>query len=72
MYFENYRVSKTWLDHSLESAVLEGPSTVNMLKGAKHLWNLHESTFINIFFTLRRNKFKNISLIEIWDLRGVC
>ena len=37
MYFENYRVSKTWLDHSLESAVLEGPSTVNMLKGAKHL-----------------------------------
>ena len=65
MYFRNYRLSNTWLDHSLKSAVSEYPSTVNMLKGPKHLWNLHDSTFINIFTTLRRNDLENISLIEL-------
>ena len=49
MYFRNYRLSKTRLVNSLKSAVPEHPSTVNMLKGSKHLWNLHETTFI-IFF----------------------
>ena len=37
MYFGIYRLSKTWLDHSLESAVSEQPLTVNMLRGSKHL-----------------------------------
>ena len=46
MYFWNYRLSKSWLDHSLKGAVSEHPSTVNMLKGPKLLRNLHESTFI--------------------------
>ena len=45
MYFRNYRQSNTWLNHSLKSTVSERLSTVNMLKGTKHLWNLHESTF---------------------------
>ena len=49
MYFRNYRLSKTWLDQSLKSAVLENPPTVNMLKGPRHWRNLHDSTFI-IFF----------------------
>ena len=49
MYFRNYRQSNTWLNHSLKSTVSERFSTVNMLKGTKHLWNLHESTF-SIFF----------------------
>ena len=37
MYFRNYRLSKTWLDHSLRNAVFEHSLTVNMLKVAKHL-----------------------------------
>ena len=37
MYFQNYKLSKTWLDHSVKSAISERPSTVNMLKGATHL-----------------------------------
>ena len=37
MFFSIYRLSNTLLDHSLESAVSEHPSTVNMLKGPKHL-----------------------------------
>ena len=42
-------MSKTWLDHSLKSAVSEHPSTGNKLNVPKHFWNLHDSTFI-IFF----------------------
>ena len=37
MLFRNYRLSNTWLDHSLKSAVSEHPSTVNMLKDPKYL-----------------------------------
>ena len=48
------------------------PSIVNMLKGNKHLWNLHESTLIIFSINLRENHLENISLIEIWDFRGVC
>ena len=36
MCFLNYRMSKAWLNRSLESAVSEPPFTVNVLMGAKH------------------------------------
>ena len=49
MYFQYYRLSKTWLDHSLKRANSKHSLTVNMLKGPKDLGNLHETTFI-IFF----------------------
>ena len=62
MYCRYCRLSKTWLDHSLKSAVSEGPLTVNMLKGPKHLQNMHESTFIIFFITLRGNDLENVSL----------
>ena len=37
MYFQNYRLWKTWLGQSLKGAVSEHPSTVNMLKGFQTL-----------------------------------
>ena len=37
MYFRNFRLSKTCIDHSLKSAASEHPLTVNMLKGPKNL-----------------------------------
>ena len=37
MYFPNYGLWKTWLNHSPKSAVSEHPLTVNMLKGQKQL-----------------------------------
>ena len=46
---------------SLESDVSESPSTVNMLMGAKHLWNLHESTFIKFFWSLWKEITSKIS-----------
>ena len=49
MYFQNYRLRIAWLDKCLDSPASEHPSTVNMLKRAKHLSNLHGNTFI-IFF----------------------
>ena len=35
--FPKLETVKTWVDHSLKSAVLENPLAVNMLKGPKHL-----------------------------------
>ena len=68
MYFRYYRLSKTWLGHSLKYTVSEHPLTVNTLKGPKHLWNLHESTFIIFFISLMGNDFENMSLNDIWIL----
>ena len=72
MYFQNYSLSKTRLHQSLKSAVSEHPSTVNMLKGLKHLWNLYESTFIIFFHHSQDIYFENISLIEVLSHNGVC
>ena len=62
MYFIYYRLSKTWLHHSLKYAVSEDPVTVKMLKGPKHLRNLHESTFTIFFMTLTEYELESIPL----------
>ena len=41
-------------------------------KCPKHLWNLHESSFIIFFTTLRENDLENVSLSDTQNLRGVC
>ena len=46
MYFRNSTLWKTSLDNCLKSPVSEHPATVKMWKDPKHLWNLHDSTFI--------------------------
>ena len=45
MYSWAYGLRKMWLDKCLKSPVSEDPSTSNMVNGAKHCWNLNESTF---------------------------
>ena len=57
MYLRNYRLSKTWLHHTLKRVVSKHPSTVNMLKCLRQLWNLHESTFIIFFHHSQRKWF---------------
>ena len=37
MNFINYRLRKTWLEKFIKNPVPAQPSTVNMLKGLKHL-----------------------------------
>ena len=67
MHFQKYGLSKSSLKYFLESKVSEPPSKVNMLVGAKHLWNLHESTFIISFDHSEGNIWQNISFIELWN-----
>ena len=59
-------MSKTWLDHSLKSAVSEHPSTGNKLNVPKHLWNLHDSTFIIFFHHSEEKWFGNY--LPDWSL----
>ena len=63
---------KTSLDKCLKNLVLEHHLTVNMRKGPKHSWNMHHSTFIIFFITLREIEFEDVSLIDIWNLRTDC
>ena len=44
--FPKLRTPKSWLDKSLKSHVSEIHSTSNMVKVAKHCWNLHDRPFI--------------------------
>ena len=46
MYFRGYGHAKRPLDKSLKSAVLQYPSTSNMVKALKHISNHHSGTFI--------------------------
>ena len=54
MYFRNYRISKNWLDHTLKRTLSELLLTFNSFKRPKLLSNLHESTFIVLFYHIDR------------------
>ena len=41
------------------------------IKGSKHLSNLHESAFIDLFITLRECHLENLFLSDMWNLRSV-
>ena len=45
MYFQKYRLRKTWLDKCLKRCVSEDPSTENLANVSKLCCNLSESTF---------------------------
>ena len=57
MYLRIYRLPKKWLNQPVKSAISEHPLTFNVLMGAKHLWNLHHSTFIIFFDHSERKLF---------------
>ena len=63
MYFRNYRLPKTWLDHYLRSAVLEHPLIIKILQAPKHLLNFHERMFIIFSIFLQGTHLENIALI---------
>ena len=52
MYFKNYRLWKTWLEHSLESAVSKHALKVNMWKCPKYFGHPSEGAFIMFFMLL--------------------
>ena len=46
MAFQNFGLSRAWLDNCRKSPASEDPSTSNMVNEPKHCWNLNDSTFI--------------------------
>ena len=46
MFLKNFGLRQTFLDKFLKSPVSEHRSTVNMLNGRKHFWNLPHRSFI--------------------------
>ena len=71
MYFRNYKLSKTWLDHSPKSGVSEHPSTVNLLKGlltpTKSAWE----NLCHIFASLSEKIILKIFPILKFEILGV-
>ena len=68
MYFRSYRLSNTWLNHSLESSFPEPPSTINVLMGTEQLSNLQESTFIIFFHPSEEKWFAKV--LPYWNLKS--
>ena len=68
MYYRNYRQSKTWLEHSQKTRFSVIFLRVNVLKGPKHFWCLHERTFI-IFFPHSENKWF-AKYLPNWNLKS--
>ena len=56
MYFQNYRLRKTWLDQCLKSSVSQYPSTDNTVNGPQHYCNLNDRTF-TIFINHPKGSF---------------
>ena len=48
MYFQNDALAKRHLDKYLKSAVSQYPSTSNMVKAPKQIFNYHGGTFIRL------------------------
>ena len=53
--FLKMQMQKTLLVKSRKTFILQSFSTVNMLKGAKKCWNLHDNTFIIYFSQFEGN-----------------
>ena len=65
MYFQNYSLQKAWLLKSLKSPVSEHLWTVNILKGPKHIRNLHGRSFAIFFMNLKERQFGKFCLSSI-------
>ena len=59
------------LDKRLKKLVSEQCSTVKVLKGPKHCWNLHDSTFIIFFLSLWRKLSWKRSLLVTSEMLGL-
>ena len=72
MYFRNYRLPLSSLDHSLKSAVSEHASTLNMWERRKCFLNFYESVLSRFFIILSEVDLENVSPSVRWNVRGVC
>ena len=72
MYFQKYRLRKTWLDICLKSRLPEDPSTDNMANGRNHCGNMKDSTFPIFINHCGGNYVAKSSFSEIQNPKAVC
>ena len=65
MYFQNYRLPKTWLDQRLKSSVLEDPFKNNMVNAPKHCSNMTNTSF-TIFIDYSEGECLTKSLAQLY------
>ena len=66
----NCRLRKTCLDKCLKGLVSQDLSTTNMVNRPKHSCNLHDSTFIIFYWSLRSKMCWKKSLLVIYNILG--
>ena len=71
MYFQNYRLSKNWLDHSPKRGVSEHSSTVNLLNGLLALAKSAWENLCHIFPSLSEEIVPKISPILKFEILRV-
>ena len=71
MYFRNYRLWKTWLEHFLKGAISEHALTVNMGKHCKHFQNLDGRTFFHVFSSFSQDLICKMSPLALGEILAV-
>ena len=69
-YSRNYNRWRTCLDKCLKGLVSQDLSTTNMVNRPKHSCNLHDSTFIIFYWSLRSKMCWKKSLLVIYNILG--
>ena len=71
MYFQNYRLRKTWLDQCLKSSVSQHPSTDNTVNGPQHYCNLNDRTLQYLLITLKVVSLEKVPFSNIQNRKTV-
>ena len=69
MYFQNYRLQKTWLNKSLKILVLEDPSTSNKGPNTVEIWTTSPLPYLLI--TVKPIELDEMSLSDMQILKTV-
>ena len=71
MYFQNYRLPKTWLDQCLKSPVSEDPTKSNMVNAPKHCSNLKDTSLPYLLITEKSIVLQKVSVSHIQNVKTV-
>ena len=70
--FPKLPTPKRWLDKCLKALVSEDRSTSNMVKVAKHCWNLIQITFIIFLITAKLVELEKVSFTDMPNIGKGC
>ena len=69
MYFPNYELPKTLLDHCLKSLVSEDPTKRNMVNAPKHCSNLKDTPLPYLLITGKSIVLQKVSVSALENLK---